>query len=502
MHSPESRGFDEIIEEVHREATLKSIAASTSTIKRHISHNDAERLLSHGVDPEKLRGTQQRFLSGWRFGALLSLFGAASVAIFNIIITVWVWKNPKHEIQNGVGTLYQGSCNRTKSLDVWVHLLINVLSTLLLSASNYCMQVLSAPNRDELVRAHARKYWLHIGVPSFRNLFRIGKDRAFLWILLVLSSVPLHLLFNSIVFTNLQANEYAVIPVKSDWLTGAEYDTSGFVDLNETVAKNTTREIDTYRLDFEALQESKAYEQVSTDDCFAKYTDQYVSEAGNLYLVHDDAVVWRNPEFWIVRFLGNDSFYLERLDDNYWNSTASWLRNSSHDSLPYLSTPNFYPSNGWRCNSRQIEKCNVENTNEVPRDKTQWAPYGNPVKYCLVEDVDELCKLQFSFPIAIAVIASNLVKAFCMGLTLFWYRKHAALVTLGDTIANFLDHPDPNTGGRCLHTRRLMEAEWNWEAANFSRRDELQIEPEVFAPTRERWGAAPSGGRWLGTYIL
>ncbi|KAF2023079.1 hypothetical protein EK21DRAFT_95203 [Setomelanomma holmii] len=163
---------------------------------------------------------QKRFLSGWRIGALLSLVGAVAVFIFNLSLTIWVSRNPKYKVQDGLGTLFQGSCARTRQLNVWVHLLVNVVSTLLLCASNYCMQVLCSPNRDEIDRAHEQRRWLHIGIPSIHNLLRIGKERSFLCIVLLLSSMPLHLLFNSVVFTNLQANSYTVIPTMEDWLHG------------------------------------------------------------------------------------------------------------------------------------------------------------------------------------------------------------------------------------------------------------------------------------------
>jgi hypothetical protein len=90
------------------------------------------------------------------------------------------------------------------------------------------MQVPSAPSRAELDRAHAQRYWLHIGVPNLRNLGRIATKRGLTWVLLGLSSAPLHLLFNSVVFANLQANDYAVIPTTEDWLQGAAYNTSRF----------------------------------------------------------------------------------------------------------------------------------------------------------------------------------------------------------------------------------------------------------------------------------
>jgi hypothetical protein len=96
--------------------------------------------------------------------------------------------------QNGVGLIYSGDCDTVAKLDRWIHLLINLLSTGLLSASNYCMQLQAAPTRRDVDEAHARKTWLDVGVPSLRNLGYISRWRMFTWTLLAFSSVPLHLL--------------------------------------------------------------------------------------------------------------------------------------------------------------------------------------------------------------------------------------------------------------------------------------------------------------------
>jgi hypothetical protein len=93
---------------------------------------------------------------------------------------------------HGIGTIYQGDCNTVKRLDLWLHLLINLLSTGLLMASNYCMQLQAAPTRADIDRAHARGQWLDIGVPSLRNFGKIGRWRKFTWLLLAFSSLPIH----------------------------------------------------------------------------------------------------------------------------------------------------------------------------------------------------------------------------------------------------------------------------------------------------------------------
>ena len=294
-------------------------------------------------------------------GALASAICAILVFSMNLAVTIWVWKNPDYEHANGVGTLFQGSCSIVREVNVYVHLVVNILSTLLLCSSNYCQQILAAPNREELGRAHARRNWLHIGVPNLRNLWHVGRDRSVLWILLFLSSVPLHLLFNSVVFTNLQANEYAVIPTTPEWVMSTQdiYDTSGFlnVSINSTEAISSTIR-DQYRFDPSdavALRNGSTtpkYRNVSTPDCLAAYGTQYVSAVGNLYLIQENPTVLRGADDWVGRRYRNDSFEWvlktvitmeeDRKKDEY-------VIEAPNQELPVTSTPEVYPSNGWRC---------------------------------------------------------------------------------------------------------------------------------------------------------
>ncbi len=62
------------------------------------------------------------------------------------------------------------------------------------------MQVLNAPTRQEVDNAHFKSSWLGIGVPSVRNAFRVSRFKTWSWISFLLSSIPIHLLFNSAVF--------------------------------------------------------------------------------------------------------------------------------------------------------------------------------------------------------------------------------------------------------------------------------------------------------------
>lgn len=74
--------------------------------------------------------------------------------------------------------------------------MINILSTALLGASNYCMQCLAAPSREQVDKAHNQKTWVRIGVPNIIDLVRYqtGK-RRFLGSILLITSLPIHLMF-------------------------------------------------------------------------------------------------------------------------------------------------------------------------------------------------------------------------------------------------------------------------------------------------------------------
>lgn len=91
--------------------------------------------------------------------------------------------------------IYEGNCEWVGSVDTALHILINILSTGLLGASNLCMQLLVAPTREEIDGAHRQNKWLDIGVPSIRNLLRIKWQRVTMWACLALSSIPLHFMY-------------------------------------------------------------------------------------------------------------------------------------------------------------------------------------------------------------------------------------------------------------------------------------------------------------------
>ena len=135
---------------------------------------------------------RQKYLGGIK--RTLRAFVLLAVLILAINIGWLTYAKSKYGIIDGYGTIKQGNCDSVKRLNTWLHLAINVLSTLLLTGSNAFMAAYSGPTRQEIDQAHARRRWLHVGSMSFRNMRGIAKRKSLVVMLLALSSVPFHLL--------------------------------------------------------------------------------------------------------------------------------------------------------------------------------------------------------------------------------------------------------------------------------------------------------------------
>ena len=117
-----------------------------------------------------------------------------SVVIFLINLSCTIVFKTKWGSDGDINSIYQGDCHKAEKISTGLHVVINLLSTLLLGTSNLCMQLLAAPRRSEIDRAHGKFVWLHIGVPSLRNLRHISWERLLICAILGMSSIPLHFL--------------------------------------------------------------------------------------------------------------------------------------------------------------------------------------------------------------------------------------------------------------------------------------------------------------------
>lgn len=350
------------------------------------------------------------------------------------------------------------------------------------------MQALVAPTREDLDRAHSKGDWMDIGVASVRNLSRIRWHRTLSWGLLALSSVPIHLLYNSAVFKSIDTNEYVLVAANSAWLDRPSNVTfANWTDAYVTYGTYSTAYVyenlrysnsyypfdefyavvsNVQRLFQDTLHNTSALSNLSVSQCISTYGSEFVSG-------HNHVVAITNEN-------GNSS------NENVFFAGWTPLNMS-------LSDASISPTN-WLCAANYTA---LDNTSEHGCEpsrfgKTEdWQINGKKIEYCLSQIQPQHCTVQFSVYILTAVICMNAIKSIVMFATVYWQRDFT-LVTVGDAVSSFLQRPDEHTLGSCLVGRRNINA---WRAhgavADHSGRNK-----------GSRWFVAASKARWITCLVL
>lgn len=384
---------------------------------------------------------------GYHFGASFSAAVTAIVLVSNLVI--FAYEASQNRGSFGVALIQEGNCNNTKNLATWLHLIINILSTGLLGCSNYTMQCLASPTRKEINKAHQQGTWMEIGVPSLTNLARISKQRLALWILLGLSSIPLHLLYNSVVFSTLASREYSAYTVTQAFLDGAPFNSSNIpIDGVSPAPLGLPPPNDTdSRLNYLLLNRN-SLQRMDNKACLTAYSSDIISKYGDLLLVSSQNEA-------------NNSV-LELFPDN-----SPGFASSAHGPADWTGSKTSTSKGG-----------------------KQWRVHGNDILYCLVQREDEHCKLQFSVGMMFVVVVCNAVKVVCM----LWIAKRRddlePLATIGDAVASFLEEPDKATLDHCLADRKTFKTAPSWNETT------TRYQPKKGVP---RWFTAVGRGRWIAT---
>jgi hypothetical protein len=156
-------------------------------------NEESKFLGSHEVEVISDTDIKPEPLSKWKRSLYVFVVSVGLIFLTNTAFLIWAVTNC--ELNDGKGVSYEASCPKIRQGNIGIHLLVNVLGTLLLGASSYCIQCLSAPTRKELDKAHEKGGFLDVGIPSFHNIKSnvIGTRKKLLWLILAFSSLPLHL---------------------------------------------------------------------------------------------------------------------------------------------------------------------------------------------------------------------------------------------------------------------------------------------------------------------
>ncbi|KAH7115539.1 hypothetical protein EDB81DRAFT_286349 [Dactylonectria macrodidyma] len=444
---------------------------------RRLTKPRSSRISLHSTDSgDELRRAPRRsiFSSGWKSGLLFGASSCLLVFAINLGVTIWSTTLPEGDAdENHIRRiLKEGSCSEIRKYNVALHLAINVFSSILLAASNYCMQCLSAPTRADIDKAHFRGKWMDIGIPSLRNLVDVPRKRAVLWGLLVLSSVPLHLFYNSVVFSSLSTVDYIVGIVNETDSADSTFSLT-FNEANRTSEFQYHRHMQ-YHPDMSSYSEyledlknlwnsarNDELQNLTTSECINKYATAFQTSRGHVLLVGEPGF---DPDWQGIPFLKRAViFQASTGSDAYsWICSNAWIEETCRGSLP-----------------------------TIKKQADDWRPFDTRIKYCLSKREKERCRLNFSPPLVAIVLVSNALKAAILLYTAL-RPPDEPLFVLGDAIESYLTSPDAFSSDSCLVSaddlRNGIKNDWTG--------------PREWFPVKRRWATAVTKRRWMISMLL
>lgn len=132
--------------------------------------------------------------STWIKGVYLCAYATVGLLLLNVVlVSVTGGLASRYPGSRGTSSskvFYEGLCQTVSRWSTAFHVIVNIISTCTLAASNYCMQTLVAPTRSAIDIYHAKRRYLRIGGSSLRNLFAISYSQLGLWLILLLTATP------------------------------------------------------------------------------------------------------------------------------------------------------------------------------------------------------------------------------------------------------------------------------------------------------------------------
>ncbi|KAF9066200.1 hypothetical protein BDP27DRAFT_1365818 [Rhodocollybia butyracea] len=431
------------------------VSTSESTLREHTtSLYDYSKNLEKAPSPQqswwrsKLKGFGPRLPTGWHFGVWVATSQAVSVLILNIAILIYT------TVKTGgssSGLLFEGDCLTVDHLNIRVHLVINILSTLLLGASNYVMQK-------------------HTESEVYKPLEASAVDFALRFLSPYTSSNS----YNSSFFSTTSANAYQVIYAQGPDIQHIE--NNGTFDWKCAFPGN-----DTLHSITEVVPN---WEFLSASDCLQSYAVDFLTDHGNVMVVGAF-----DPEMYTFKGLDKVGFDIAVIVEG---------------GLIGGSSP---PFNGFAPICQMMQCVAVLLTNIDPSNWTLGENFWNmnvtagsqlivpsaQVDYCLSSTASPRCQLRFNLPLLTIVVALNAIKVVCMAIVATKMKDHP-LVTIGDAIASFIDNPSSETKGMCLVSQDQFKDSNKSHGANSSL--------IKYQPLNIRWMAMVSQRQWVLTAVL
>ncbi|EEP78515.1 predicted protein [Uncinocarpus reesii 1704] len=476
---------------------------------------------------------------GWRRTAVINTI---CIFIFTVLtISLLAWSSSRSGSVNASLILYRGNCATSKNINLWLHLVLNVFSTGVLASSNFFMQVLSSPSRSEVNAAHKDDTPLEIGVPSLRNLFYISYYKKVLWALFLISSVPIHLFFNSVIFaTDYQGGHWHLTIASEDFVNEAQYFQPGAMLLPAGVSEGVegfgqlVPVTDYFNPESNASQyisstarSAQTWKRIDVPECRSQY------EFCSARTTYGDVVMVVESHDPIFMFSQNNRLGWTRdgifgpLDpdsEDLWGphipasesnslwfaancSTTADLNPRTHRIEGCFQTCNraygqqdagAEPLSADNIQSNRTFRFLVSQSAKIPEVRYNEV-LDLKLKYCLVQKVEPVCKVGLSNSILLTVIICVMIKTCLCIFMLAKPLSQEPLVVLGDAIASFIITPDERTAARCTLNHSSTTSIW---AARPINAPQPQPQPQRWHHRNCRWFAAVSKSAWIRSYII
>lgn len=416
----------------------------------------------------------------------LQLAIALLVVVVSFAMMIWsVTSFPPNS--RSVGTYFSGDCSRVSRLNSRVHIVMNIFSGVLLSAGNYCMQLLVSPCRDEIDKAHSKGISLRIGVPNVRNLRHVDRKRVVGWLCIGATATLLHLFWNSSIFTSLPVvsipraiatsdfqtapDDWTIsnpLPPRSWWgfpsadrWGGASYDLSPVYTMKASVA-NLAR--------------------LEPQECIDEYIDPLKSTRAVMVVARNMTSIQNNGSSLLDGWMSGW---------DYWDAGNYWVC-SAYDPGEYTKI----------CDRAWADGL-VDDWIVGVGGKSVGLP-NVLVDYCLVGDAgnnEDRCGLHYSTYILAVVCTCTSLECLLVLWTGIYFRRNKeageakrrrrTLITMGDAIGDFLYEPD-------YHIDRVSEGSVGVRAS----RATYQLRVMQWLGRRETWFTAVNTRTWIVSSIL
>jgi hypothetical protein len=436
------------------------------------------------------------FLTGWRCAAVFMVLLTGLLALVllgTLLLSLYGLDGSSKAI--GVSTLlFRGHCEASTQYNFWAHLAINFVASGVLASSNFFMQVLVAPTRADVDRAHAKGRALEIGVQSWRNLFHVRFLHRAFWILLAISTVPLHLIFNSTIMESKASTDFIMLMTSDKFLEGAPWDASS----NESFVERSVVVRRVGDIQRSLSEQPSLWERMNMEDCFAMYNDFSRGLASRRDVVMVLELDTSNPNVtgtfgWIVNGTAENSLWYRRTyqrTDSFINAVAGLPEDFTADES--------FGSDSDGAIAFEAQTYSVRN--KAPKYPKELGVMK--AQYCMSELWTAPCEVTVDNSLLLIVVIICLVKStLCVGTLLATARGAAPLITPGDAIESFITKPDATTAGMCTFSC----VDFNQQHSKGGRRDGYRWLPAARPWSRRisrRSIFAVPKGIWIWSYLI